>query len=146
MQIRDNVISFCKTIRKIIMSLTNASPSDAAKAASESSLILARLSVGARNVALTAIHSALHSARDEILAANAHDLASAARSAAQGEMSRSLLKRIDLTKPGKWEDMLQGILDVKALEDPGAFAHLEIRPSITWGSDIGAADEFACAV
>lgn len=106
------------------MSLTNASPADAARAASESSLILARLSLGARNDALTAIHSALHQARDEILAANARDLANAARSAAEGEMSQSLLKRIDLTKSGKWEDMLQGILDVKALEDPGAFAYL----------------------
>ena len=28
------------------------------------------------------------------------------------------LKRLDLCRPGKWEDMLQGILDVRSLPDP----------------------------
>lgn len=101
------------------MSLTNSSPLEAARAASESSLVLARLSVEARNGALTVIHAALSEARDEILDANARDLAAAAQSATKGELSQSLVKRLDLTKKGKWEDMLQGILDVRALDDPG---------------------------
>jgi len=42
-----------------------------------------------------------------------------ARKAAQdGELSLSIVSRLDLGKPGKWEDMLKGILDVRELEDP----------------------------
>jgi glutamate-5-semialdehyde dehydrogenase len=37
---------------------------------------------------------------------------------AAGRMSESLLKRLDLTRPGKWEDMLQGVRDVAALPSP----------------------------
>lgn len=33
-------------------------------------------------------------------------------------MSDSMLKRLDLGKGGKWDSMLQGILDVAALPDP----------------------------
>ena len=35
-----------------------------------------------------------------------------------GKMSSSLVKRLDLSRPGKYDDMLQGILDVRKLEDP----------------------------
>lgn len=101
------------------MSLTNASPSEAAKAAKEASHILATLSESARNEALTAIHAGLTSAKDEILAANARDLEVARSAAEQGQLSQSLVSRLDLGKKGKWEDMLKGILDVRDLEDPG---------------------------
>ncbi|KAI1402990.1 gamma-glutamyl phosphate reductase [Hypoxylon fuscum] len=100
------------------MSLTNASPSEAAKAAKEASHILATLSESARNEALTAIHAGLTSAKDEILAANARDLEVARSAAEQGQLSQSLVSRLDLGKKGKWEDMLKGILDVRDLEDP----------------------------
>ncbi|KAF1985838.1 glutamate-5-semialdehyde dehydrogenase [Aulographum hederae CBS 113979] len=100
------------------MSLTNASPEAAARAAKLGSRKLAVLPTQARNDALTAIHEALAKARDQVLAANAQDLAAATKSAESGELSQSLVKRLDLGKKGKYEDMLQGILDVRELEDP----------------------------
>ena len=101
------------------MSLTNANPERAARAAKTSSRKLATLSVNARNAALDAIHSALADARDTILAANAKDLENAKTYAANGELSPSIVKRLDLGRKGKFDDMLQGIKDVKELEDPG---------------------------
>ena len=101
------------------MSLTHASPEEAAKTASAASRTLAILPTKARNDALTAIYAALSAAKDEILAANARDLVSATKAAEDGKLSQSLLKRLDLGKKGKWEDMLNGILDVRSLEDPG---------------------------
>ncbi|KAI8966628.1 gamma-glutamyl phosphate reductase [Daldinia sp. FL1419] len=100
------------------MSLTNASPSEAAKSAKEASHILATLSESARNDALTAIHASLTAAKDDILAANARDLQAARLAAENGQLSQSLVSRLDLGKKGKWEDMLKGILDVRDLEDP----------------------------
>jgi len=106
------------------MSLTNSSPVEVAKAASISALTLARLPVDARNNALRQIHAALRDSKNEILEANAKDLALAAKAAQDGELRQSLVKRLDLAKKGKFEDMLQGILDVEGLEDPGMFAVL----------------------
>jgi glutamate-5-semialdehyde dehydrogenase len=103
------------------MSLTNALPADAAKAAKSASHILATLPTSARNDALTAIHTALSKSKDEILAANARDLELAKKAAENGELSLSIVSRLDLGKKGKWEDMLRGILDVRELEDPGMF-------------------------
>ncbi|KAL0942455.1 gamma-glutamyl phosphate reductase [Colletotrichum truncatum] len=100
------------------MSLTNASPVDCAKSAKSASHILATLPAEARNDALTAIHAALAEAKDEILAANARDLELARKAAADGQLSQSLVSRLDLGKKGKFEDMLKGILDVRGLEDP----------------------------
>lgn len=101
------------------MSLTNASPEQAARAAKISSRTLAVLSEDARNTALDAIYEALASARDDILAANAIDLANAKKSTANGELNPSIYKRLDLSRPGKFDDMLQGIRDVRGLADPG---------------------------
>ncbi len=101
------------------MSLTNSSPLEVAKAASVSSRNLAILPTRARNDALTAIHHALQESKEEILTANAQDLELAMKAAENGELSQSVLKRLDLGRKGKWEDMLQGILDVRDLEDPG---------------------------
>lgn len=106
------------------MSLTNASPEAAAKAAKVSSRTLATLSVDARNSALDAIYDALSSAREEILAANATDLELAKKSTANGELNPSIFKRLDLGRKGKFDDMLQGIKDVKGLEDPGMYDRL----------------------
>ncbi|KAF2436080.1 gamma-glutamyl phosphate reductase GPR [Tothia fuscella] len=100
------------------MSLTNSSPTEAARSARIASRKLAILSTKDRNDALTAIHAALSEAKDVILKANAQDLALAERSAESGELSQSLVKRLDLGKKGKYEDMLQGILNVRGLEDP----------------------------
>ncbi|KAJ4303402.1 glutamate-5-semialdehyde dehydrogenase [Kalmusia sp. IMI 367209] len=100
------------------MSLTNATPLEVAKAARVGSRRLAVLSTEERNAALTAIHSALANGKDEVLAANRQDLEDANKAAAGGTLSQSLVKRLDLGKKGKYEDMLQGILDVRDLEDP----------------------------
>ncbi|KAF2445578.1 gamma-glutamyl phosphate reductase GPR [Karstenula rhodostoma CBS 690.94] len=100
------------------MSLTNATPLEVAKAAQVGSRRLAVLSTDERNAALTAIHKALADAKDEVLAANKQDLEDANKAAAGGTLSQSLVKRLDLGKTGKYEDMLQGILDVRDLEDP----------------------------
>jgi glutamate-5-semialdehyde dehydrogenase len=109
------------------MSLTNASPLEAAQAAKSASHVLATLSAESRNDALTAIHAALTAARDDILAANARDLELARQAAADGKLSQSLVARLDLGKKGKWEDMLKGILDVRDLEDPVGRVTLRTR-------------------
>lgn len=109
----------CASLRlKQIMSLTNADPLDAARSARLASRALAVLPTQARNDALTAIHDALAAARDDILAANSRDLAAASQAAQSGELKESLVKRLDLGRKGKYEDMLQGILDVRSLPDP----------------------------
>ncbi|THW84509.1 gamma-glutamyl phosphate reductase [Aureobasidium pullulans] len=100
------------------MSLTNGSPASAARAAKLSSRTLAILSTSDRNSALQSIHDALSASKSDILAANARDLEIATKSAEDGELSQSILKRLDLSRPGKFEDMLKGILDVMGLDDP----------------------------
>jgi glutamate-5-semialdehyde dehydrogenase len=101
------------------MSLTNATPLHAAQQARLSSRTLATLPVSARNAALRAIYDALSAAREAILQANALDVEAAKRATAEGELNPSILKRLDLSRKGKFEDMLQGVRDVEGLEDPG---------------------------
>lgn len=124
----------------IAWSLKASSPLEVAKAASVSSRSLAVLSAQARNDALTSIHQALAKAKDTIIAANTRDVQLAMKAAADGTLSQSILKRLDLSRKGKWEDMLQGILDVRDLEDPsheGALRHSCNNLSLT----LGVADE-----
>lgn len=124
------------------MSLTESSPSEIAKAAAISSRSLAVLSTKARNDALTAIHHALEQSKEVILSANARDVELASKAAENGELSQSVLKRLDLCKNGKWEDMLQGILDVRDLDDPGktgASVHAELNADAPCGRTVGKA-------
>ncbi|KAK2738734.1 hypothetical protein FQN55_000451 [Onygenales sp. PD_40] len=100
------------------MSLTESSPLEAARIASEASRHLATLSGSARNDALDLLYTALSDKKDIILEANARDIALATKAAESGDLSKSILKRLDLGRPGKYEDMLKGILDVRDLEDP----------------------------
>ena len=100
------------------MSLTESTPFEAARAASLASRTLATLSNEKRNEALTALHDALLRERKVILEANARDLALAQKATENGELRQSTFKRLDLTRPGKFEDMLKGILDVRGLEYP----------------------------
>jgi glutamate-5-semialdehyde dehydrogenase len=100
------------------MSLTESTPEAAAKAASYSARSLATLPPDSRNEALTAIYDALSEKRDEVLTANAKDMEQALRASKDGQMRSSLVKRLDLSRPGKYDDMLQGILDVRKLDDP----------------------------
>ena len=99
------------------MSLTDASPETVAQAAAISAQGLSTLSEQDRNEALVAIHSELAKHKTIVLRANAIDIAAAKKAASQVQLSDSLLKRLDLT--AKYDDMLQGILDVRDLEDPG---------------------------
>lgn len=101
------------------MSLTNATPAEAASGAKTASHILATLPTASRNAALTAIHDALLQNKADILAANARDLELAQKEAEGGRLSLSIVSRLDLGKKGKYEDMLKGILDVRDLDDPG---------------------------
>lgn len=100
------------------MSLTDSSPADAAREAASAARQLATLSDDARREALSALYDALKDRKDEVLAANVKDVENAKKAAASGDLSQALIKRLDLSKPGKYEDMLQGILDVRDLEDP----------------------------
>lgn len=108
------------------MSVTNSSPVEVAKAAYASSRSLAVSPIEARNNALLSMHHALSNAKDYILAANAKDVESATKAASDGQLSQNILKRLDLSRRGKWEDMLQGILDVRNLDDPGEPSELYI--------------------
>jgi len=100
------------------MSLTDSAAVDVARSASLASRRLATLSNAARNEALTALHHALDVNRQHILAANAKDLELANHAADSGNLSHSVLKRLDLSRPGKYDDMLDGILSVRDLDDP----------------------------
>ncbi|EFQ98901.1 gamma-glutamyl phosphate reductase [Nannizzia gypsea CBS 118893] len=100
------------------MSLTDSSPAEIAKLASAGARQLAILSSDARNKALVAIHDALKKNKDVILQANARDVEAATKAVEKGDLSSSILKRLDLARPGKYDDMLKGILDVKNLDDP----------------------------
>ena len=105
------------------MSVTASSPLEVAKAASLSARSLAILPAKDRNHALTAIHTALSDAKSEILQANSKDVELATAAAADGRLSQSILGRLDLGRKGKWEDLLQGILNVRDLEDPSMYCH-----------------------
>ncbi|KAJ9611219.1 glutamate-5-semialdehyde dehydrogenase [Cladophialophora chaetospira] len=116
------------------MSLTTSSPLTSAQAASLASHALSILPVESRNAALTAIHTALQTAKPDILAANAKDMTLATRASQNGELSQSVLKRLDLSRPGKYEDMLKGILDVRALPDP--IGKVDLRTKLDEGLEL----------
>jgi len=101
------------------MATAAAAPAEIARTSSLASRVLKAISGSDRSAALTAVHEHLQAAKDKILEANRKDLEAAEEQAKVGKLSLSLIKRLDLWKPGKWEDMLQGILDVRDLEDPG---------------------------
>ncbi|OOF92327.1 hypothetical protein ASPCADRAFT_210212 [Aspergillus carbonarius ITEM 5010] len=100
------------------MSLTQSPALDIASTASLAARRLAILSNTERNEALTALYQGLLTNKDAILQANARDVASASHAAEKGDLNFSVLKRLDLSRPGKYDDMLQGILSVRNLKDP----------------------------
>lgn len=103
------------------MSLTEAAAVDVARTASTASRHLATLSNDARNEALAALHDGLLKNKKAILDANEKDVKLASCAAENGQLSHSVLKRLDLSRPGKYDDMLQGILNVRSLGDPGRY-------------------------
>ncbi|KPI34939.1 putative gamma-glutamyl phosphate [Cyphellophora attinorum] len=116
------------------MSLTESTPEAAAKAAAYSARNLAVLSVDARNDALTTVYDALKADKQAILDANARDMALAKQASQDGKLSSSLIKRLDLGRPGKFEDMLQGILDVRKLPDP--IGKIDLRTKLDEGLEM----------
>lgn len=87
----------------------------AARAAFEASQLVAP---SERDVALSSIRDALETHRDEVLSANKADMDAAKPLVESGKLSSSLYSRLDLSKPGKYDSMLQGISDVAALPLP----------------------------
>ena len=64
------------------------------------------------------MHTALQTHKSAILTANANDMVRAKKASEDGKLSQAVLKRLDLGRSGKYEDMLKGILDVRELPDP----------------------------
>lgn len=93
-------------------------PTEIAQTASLASHVLKAVSGADRDAALSTIHTTLEANKEAILAANRKDMSAASELVAQGKLSQSLVKRLDLSKAGKWEDMLSGILQVRSLPDP----------------------------
>lgn len=100
------------------MSLTNSPPGEAANAARLASRTLAILSGSAREDALATILESLRDDRSEILAANARELKAAARAAENGVLTQSLIKRLNFSKRGKCENMLQAIASDRGPSNP----------------------------
>lgn len=83
-----------------------------AKDANAAFSVLKTLSNEQRSSALEKIYQGLKDKKDQILNANKQDL----QLAKEKNLLSSLIKRLDLTS--KFDDMLQGILDVASLPDP----------------------------
>lgn len=79
---------------------------------------LAKLPNEGRNTALMLLHDALATHKNEILKANRYDLGRADKFVSEGTMEISARERLDLGRGNKFDDMLQGILEVKNLDDP----------------------------
>lgn len=88
-----------------------------AKSAKKAALEIADLSADIKNKALLAIANNIEKNKTEIFAANKKDLTEAEGLVAKGELSKSTFNRLKLDE-NKMRDMLQGIRDVAALEDP----------------------------
>ncbi|KAG9312815.1 gamma-glutamyl phosphate reductase, partial [Chiua virens] len=86
-----------------------------AKAAFEASQLLPS---SVRETALKIIADELQNNKTSILDANQLDLHDAQQEVDAGRMSKPMLGRLDLGKPGKWDQMLNGVTDVARLPDP----------------------------
>lgn len=84
-----------------------------AQRARETANVLKVASNDHRTAALKAIHDRLRDNKDQVMLANRQDV----EAAQTAELSPSLIKRLELTS-AKYDTMLQGVLDVAALEDP----------------------------
>ena len=91
---------------------------EVAKNAKKASLVVGALSLDQRNDALQRIHDILIERKHDILNANQCDMSAAQELVAQGKLQSSMVKRLDLGLPGKYESMCQGVHDVMNLPDP----------------------------
>ncbi|KAK9470453.1 gamma-glutamyl phosphate reductase [Dipodascopsis tothii] len=85
-----------------------------AKTASAAASVLRAVPDSERQTALVKVHDALKAARTEIEAANKKDMVAAEAAG----IAPAILKRLDLFRGGKFESMLEGVLDVAKLDDP----------------------------
>ncbi len=88
----------------------------AAQAARRASILLGDSSTEARNKSLLAVARAFETRRDEILEANAQDVANAETLCAKGQLARPLVKRLQLRS--KFADVIAGLEAVAKLPDP----------------------------
>ncbi len=88
-----------------------------AEGAKKASRVLAPLGEDWRNKALEAMAKAVLGAKEELLAANAEDLKTAAAMQASGELSGATIERLNLDE-GKLAEMVAQIRSVAALPDP----------------------------
>ena len=92
---------------------TNSSARDTAHAAREASRILSTLDARQRIEALEKLNVLLLEEKEAILVENRKDL----QEAKDAGLPSSLISRLDLSKPGKYDEMAQGVLDVAKLQD-----------------------------
>ena len=85
--------------------------------AKTAALELASLETSVKDAALKAMAEALDRNRQTILSANAKDMSSAEEAEKKGELSYSLVKRLQVTDT-KIDGMIDGINDVISLKDP----------------------------
>ncbi len=86
---------------------------------------MGELDANTKNAWLHACAEQLEAAKDSILEANAADM----EAAKQGGVAEPLVNRLSLSG-GKWRDMIQGLRDVAALDDPvGAITEMRVRPN-----------------
>lgn len=90
---------------------------DVARRARAASRAMLSLSTSEKDVALVAMYEHLSLAKDEILLANASDKSAAQARLAEGLISPSLVKRLELGGK-KFDGLLTGIASVCALPDP----------------------------
>ncbi len=95
------------------------------KAAREASAVLAAASTATKNAALEAMARALAAAHEDLVAANAEDLARGR----DKQLDAPLLDRLELT-PARIDAMVSGLRQVAGLPDPvGAIDNLRAMPS-----------------
>jgi len=95
------------------MATAAATPTEICVAAREASRVLARTPAALRNAALEAIAGALETRLDDILEANALDVAAGR----EADIGPALLDRLALT-PARVADMANGVRRIAALDDP----------------------------
>src|SRR4030042_608049 len=88
-----------------------------AEAARRASYALASLSVEDRNAALRCIADSIWAHRDNLLEANRKDLEAAEAMLDRGEITRAVLKRLELTQD-KVKEIVGMVISVASLDDP----------------------------
>ncbi|MBW2272226.1 MAG: glutamate-5-semialdehyde dehydrogenase [Deltaproteobacteria bacterium] len=98
---------------------------DLAQRARSASIAIGDLDTRTKDAWLARSAERLEAARDAIFAANEKDM----QAAHEKEIAEPLVNRLSLGG-GKWEDMIQGVRDIIALEDPvGQISDYSVRPN-----------------